>query len=233
MMNIVLCDDYAPSLDKLGKMLEKIFISHDIEAKITFCSDDPEAILHFIKNNPTDVLFLDIDLKSNISGLELGKKVREMDKSIYIIYTTGHIEYVLLAYKIKTFDYLTKPVSINKLEETILRLVEDMKGENKKYLKIGNRQTYVNQDDITYIRKDGMKLVFETTRGTYATYSSFSKIKHCLPANFVQCHKSYIANLDRIANVEARENTIVFDNKAQCYIGPKYKNNLLEVINHG
>ena len=104
MMNIVLCDDYAPSLDKLGKMLEKIFISHDIEAEITFCSDDPEAILQFIKNNPTDVLFLDIDLKSKISGLELGKKVREMDKSIYIIYTTGHIEYVLLAYKIKTYS---------------------------------------------------------------------------------------------------------------------------------
>ena len=38
MMNIVLCDDYAPSLDKLGKMLEKIFISHDI-ATTRYISD--------------------------------------------------------------------------------------------------------------------------------------------------------------------------------------------------
>jgi len=232
MINFVLCDDYLPSLDRLRKMLEKILLSHDINAQIAFSSDKPHDILEYVKNNHVDVVFLDIELKDKISGIELGKMLREINKSIYIIYTTGHIEYALLAYKIITFDYLAKPISMEKLEETVLRLIDDMKNGNKKYLKLGSSNVYVNQSDITYIKKDGMKLIFETTSGCYETYNSFSKLKSCLPANFIQCHKSYIVNTNRISNIELKNNTIVLDNKSECYIGPKYKNQLLEVINY-
>ena len=43
-----------------------------------------------------------------------------------------------------------------------------------------------------------MKLVFHTECNDYEVYSSFNKIQDYLPSNFVRCHKSYIANINKI-----------------------------------
>ena len=87
--------------------------------------------------------------------------------------------------------------------------------------------------DIYYIKREGMKLVFKTNSDTFEAYSSFNKLSNKLPDNFVRCHKSYIANVDNISHVESNTNTLFFDNSSKCYIGPKYKNNFMEVINNG
>ena len=80
-----------------------------------------------------------------------------------------------------------------------------------------------------------MKLVFYTDKKVYETYSSFSKIAEELPPNFVRCHKSYIANVNKIYDISPKDNSIFFegDSEAKCYIGPKYKNKLMEVFNNG
>ena len=66
----------------------------------------------------------------------------------------------------------------------------------------------------------------------YETYNSFTKIQDQLPVNFIRCHKSYIANINNIAHVSAVNNSILFKNGTKCYIGPKYKNYFMEMINH-
>ena len=76
-----------------------------------------------------------------------------------------------------------------------------------------------------------MKLIVYTDSNQYEAYTSFNKIEPCLAENFVRCHKSYIANVDNIKDIEPMSNTIKFDNK-ECYIGPKYKNNFMEVLNN-
>lgn len=78
-----------------------------------------------------------------------------------------------------------------------------------------------------------MKLVFCTNTRTYETYSSFSKILDCLPENFVRCHKSFIVNVKNITNVNSIANTILFPNNSNCFIGSKYKNEILEVFKNG
>ena len=229
MLNFVLCDDNLVIVNKLKEMLEFLFVKHDIEAKITFTSDNSIDVLDFIENNHVDVIILDINLNSDISGLELAKRIRKNNKGVYIIFSTGHLEYSLVAYSVKTFYYLPKPITIERLEVTIMRLLEDVKFSNKRFIYINNR-TIINYSEINYIKKDGMKLVFCTDSHSYETYNSFSKIQSILPDNFIRCHKSYIANADNILNISANKNRILFKNDLSCEIGPKYKNNLMEVF---
>lgn len=230
MLNFVLCDDNLVILNKLEQILNKLFVKCDYEAKIGLKTDNLDEILSYMKSNKVDVLFLDIHLHSQISGLDFASKIREINKEIYIIFTTGHLEYALLAYKVKTFDYIPKPFTTERLQDTLERLFKDLTNTPKKYLRLNNKNI-INQDEILYIKKDGMKLIVHTPSKKYETYSSFNKIEDCLPDNFVRCHKSYIANLDNIINVETQSNTIEFDN-SKCYIGPKYKNNFMEVFNN-
>ena len=232
MLNFVLCEDHQPTLDRMVKMLESIFISNNISAQIGFKSNNAEDILKYVGSNHADVLFLDISLKSTMSGLDLAKTIRKDNKLVYIIYISGHLEYLLLAYKTSTFDFLPKPFSQDKLKETVLRLLDDMNcNTRKKYIKVGANNVFINQEEINYIRRDGMKLILHTQKRQYEMYSSFNKLKDCLTENFVQAHKSFYVNVNNISNIKSSSNTILFGNNEECYIGPKYKNTFMEVIN--
>ena len=233
MLNFVLCDDNLNIVKKLKEMLEIIFVKNDIDAKVGFYTDKAEEVLEYEKENNVDVLVLDINLNSDISGIDLAKDIRKRNKKVYIIFLTGHLEYSLVAYSVKTFDYLPKPITLERLEVTLNRLLDDLSSNsNKKFIKLNNK-TIIDENEINYIKKDGMKLIFCTGSGNYEIYSSFSKIESILPGNFVRCHKSYIANTDSIQNINTYNNTIVFNNDLSCDIGPKYKNNLMEVFNYG
>lgn len=233
MLNFVLCDDSIPSLKRLSKLLESIFIKNNIEAEISYSASNPHDILEYVENNKVDVLFLDINLNSDLTGCDIADLIRKSNKNIYIIFLTGHLEYALLAYKYKTFDYLVKPIVAERLEETMLRLVEDMTLKPNQFIKLNNNRTIINANDIYYIKKDGMKLVFCTNEDNYETYSSFSKFKDCLPDNFVRCHKSYIVNVNNVKKLNFSENILELKNNCSCTIGAKYKTNFMEVFKNG
>ena len=231
MLNFVICDDNKNILDKFSVILENIFIKHNYEAEIGFTTSNVDDLLKYVNENKVDVLILDINLKSNKTGLEIASEVRKKNKNTYFIFTTAHLEYAMLAYKFKTFDYLAKPVTYERLEDTIVRLFEDINGVPKRYIKIDNKNSVIDESDILYIKRDGMKLIYHTKNQDYETYSSFNKIQDKIPANFVRAHKSYIVNIDNISNVDSVSNLIYFDKDISCDIGPKYKKNFMEVIN--
>lgn len=232
MLHFVICDDNLNILDKLEKMLENIFTKNNFDAKVSFTSDNSDKILEYIKSNPSDVLLLDINLKSNKTGLELAEEIRKVKKNSYLIFTTGHLEYAMVAYKYKTFDYIAKPITYDRLEDTIIRLFDDINGLNKRYLKIDNKNTLIDEAEIQYIKRDGMKLIFHTSTRDYDTYSSFNKFQDKLPKSYIRCHKSCIANINQIKDVEPVSGTITFKDGNTCDIGPKYKREFMEVLNN-
>ena len=230
MLHFVICDDNLNILDKLEKMLENIFTKNNFEAEVSFKSDNSEDILDYIKRNPSDVFLLDINLKSSKTGLELAEEIRKVKKNSYLIFTTGHLEYAMVAYKYKTFDYIAKPITYDRLEDTIVRLFEDVNGLNKRYLRIDNKNTLVDESEIQYVKRDGMKLVFHTPSRDYDTYSSFNKFQDRLPKTYIRCHKSCIANINQIKDIEPVSGTITFKDGSTCDIGPKYKSEFMEVL---
>lgn len=232
MLNFVLCDDNLSFLNGLEKVLSKLLVKHNLDAHIGLSTDSPSKLIDYIRNNSVDVVFLDITLKNKNSGLDIAEEIRKINKTLHLIFITGHFEFVMEAYKLHTFDYLVKPVSQNTLEETLLRLMDYLNDSNTSFIKV-NGTTFINQDDIQYIKKEGMKLIYHTKNSEYESYNSFAKIQSTLPENFVRCHKSFVANVDNISHIESNTNTIFFNDNDKCYIGPKYKNYFMEVMNFG
>ena len=86
MLNFVLCDDNHSVLNRLAKMLESIFINNNIDAEIGLKTPNASDVINYIKNNKVDVLILDINLKSKISGCDIADMVRKKNKDVYIIF---------------------------------------------------------------------------------------------------------------------------------------------------
>ena len=156
-------------------------------------------------------------IRSNIKPEDFEDQAKMTEHLEYLSHY-GHLEYSLVAYKLKTFDYLAKPITLERLEETVLRLVEDVNGQPKKYIKIDNKNTLVDENEILYIKREGMKLIYHTASKDYEAYSSFAKMEPVLPKNFSRCHKSFIVNLNKIVHVEPVSSSIYFDNNSSCEI---------------
>ena len=226
MLNFVLYDSNLSYLNSLEKALNKLIFKNNFLAQIQYKSTNASEVFEHIKENTTHVLFL------NSNGIEVAKKIREVNKNIYIIFITSHKEYTSTAFEVRAFDYLPKKLALDRLEKTLIRLFEDIYSSSNVFIPLNNK-TFINQDDIYYIRKDGMKSIFKTCNDTFETYSSFNKLFETLPSNFVRCHKSYIANINNISHIELGDNALFFNNREKCYIGPKYKETFMEVIHNG
>lgn len=234
MLNFIICDDETHMINKLSLLFEKAFVKNDFDAKIVLKTSNYEELLSFMSSNLVNVVVLDIEFKnSNINGLNIAEEIRKINKDCYIIFITSHFEYVMEAYRYKTFAYLFKnSISVDSLTETLNRLFDDVSGSSTKFLKIDNKGTFVDLNDVQFIEKNGMKLIYHTSHEIIETYNSFSKIEDKLPENFVRCHKSFIANVNSIVHISLTDSSIIFKNEEVCYIGPKYKNCLLEVIDY-
>lgn len=126
MLKFAICDDNTRILTKFSEMLENIFTKNNFDASVLFTTDNTKDMLNYISNNKIDVIILDINMNSGKSGLDLAEAIRKINKDAYIIFSTGHLEYAMVAYKYKTFDYLAKPITYDRLEETIIRLFDDI-----------------------------------------------------------------------------------------------------------
>ena len=231
MLNFAIIDDDINTVNNLSNMLESIFMQHDFDANLSLKTSKVLELLSFVEKNKVDVLFLDINLKSHLSGLEIAEKIRKSNKDCYFIFVTAFPEYGFTAYKYKTFDFIFKPIETERLEDCIVRLFDDIIGSTKRFVKIDSKNTIIDEKEIKYIRRDGMKIVFHTNSRDYQIYSSFAKIEQQLPENFVRCHRSFIVNIDNITKIEPLENIVYFNNST-CDIGPKYKNKFIEEINN-
>ena len=89
MLNFILLNDSSHMLDKLSKMLEAIFIKNSLNAEIVLKTTNENDVLSYLGNNSTDVIIFDIKSKANaLSCLDLAKKIRTTNKSIYFIFLT-------------------------------------------------------------------------------------------------------------------------------------------------
>lgn len=208
MLRFVLCDDNKNTLEKTSSTLESIFCNNDIDATISFATTSSSKLLEYLTENEADVIFLDIDLSNKVSGIELAKEIRKVNKYIYIIFITAHFEYSMLAYKVKTFDFLVKPITYESLRDTVTRLHDDIYGNKNCFVKFGRSKKYIRANEIVYIEKDKAKATVHTLDSTVQVYATVDEITSCLPDYFVRCNKSFIINKNRVSQVDMHERNL-------------------------
>ena len=140
----------------LGALVKAITASPDIR-EVTKFSDCEEA-LDFVKKNPLDIAFLDINMRG-MGGLTLAQKILDVRPNCKIIFCTGYEEYAVPAFKLHASGYLMKPVSA----EDVQNEIDNVKGlrQKEKLLTVkcfGNFEVYAKNEKITFKRLKSKEL---------------------------------------------------------------------------
>lgn len=118
MQKVMIVDDEQPSLHKLEKLLKE---SGLVEVTGQF-TNSLEA-LEFVKKSKLDAVFLDIEMP-DIDGIELAGHILDIQPGAAIIFVTAYNQYAVEAFRLNALDYLLKPVTSDRLTETLCRIAE-------------------------------------------------------------------------------------------------------------
>jgi DNA-binding LytR/AlgR family response regulator len=225
-MKAIIVDDDITSIKSLEYLCAKLE-GVEIEA----CFQDAVSALQFLRKNPIDVLFLDIEMP-DFSGIDLVKTVPNLPQ---VIFTSGNKEYALEAFDYDVTDYITKPITLPRLQKAIDKVNKYTQTENSAdsdylFVKTEGRLVKLNIDKILYIETLGDYVVFKTIDGKgHVVYSTLKALDAKIRSKlFVKVHRSYIVNVSKIVDIE--ENNLVIADKV-IPISRAHKADLLAKIN--
>lgn len=200
------------------------------------CFTNPVEALHWLMQNPTDVIFLDINMPK-IKGNEF---ITAAKGDFQYIITTAYQEFAVDSYQWGVVDYLLKPVdfarfmiAVGKLKSknnVALAPIMPSKQDNKLYQYFNVNKNYVKicVNDILYIEsvKDYLKIV--TINQSITTKAKMSDLESTYKLNqIIRIHRSFMINLNHIASFNHNE---IFIANQSFPIGRQYKDAVNKVL---
>jgi DNA-binding LytR/AlgR family response regulator len=174
-----------------------------------------------------DLLLLDVQLPK-MSGLSYLKTLSHPPK---VIVTTAYADYALLAFEEAVVDYLLKPFSYERFFKAIDRVrntlnIKAQKNSDKIFVYSDKVFYNLNIIDILFVKAEADYVDIITESKNYLILDSLKNWNEKLKThNFVQTHRSYIVNLDKINKICNKH--IYFDNNQKSPIGSSFKKDLL------
>jgi len=182
-----------------------------------------------IERSAPDLVFLDIQMPG-MDGFQVVQELMDRGRPPTLIFVTAYDQYALKAFEVNALDYLLKPVDKDRLEKAICRAREqlearmDVSGKLEQLLRSiearprtlsrlsVRRQGHlvpVDVKDIVYAHiSDGVVYVVTEEADTHhpreemTSYRTLEALESDLdPQTFLRVHRSFIANLDLIAEI--------------------------------
>lgn len=239
-LRCLIVDDESPAREELRYLLDE---QHWVQV-VGSAATAEEAML-LLENVNYDIVFLDIRMPG-ISGLELAAILHENPDSPQVVFTTAYPDHAIDAFGLSAADYLLKPLSPERLAESIARVrnrldrastsaastpLEPTPGARTESavtrhgtrlpIQRGDRTVFVHDDDIVAAAAaHGYSYVYLNTERVLVNYS-LTELEQRLSASFFRVHRSYLANLNRL--VELRPDfkgalVLVMDDQANTRI---------------
>ncbi len=207
MMRIAVCDDNADFLLHAVAMIEKWSGDSEIPVEI-YQFDNGDSLI--AKNSAVrmDIVFLDIIMPLQ-NGIDAAKELRRSDNAVKIVFLTSSPEFALESYEVKAQGYLLKPVTYEKIKETLDECSLAFNAEPKNTVlktPFGYQKIYFH--DIEYAEAQNKRVVFylRTGKVIYAVdplYAIEERFTEC--DGFFKCHRSYLVympNVDHFSTTE-------------------------------
>ena len=231
-MRIALCDDNREYRDRLGKMLKNYFKRRKIDDYEIRKYTSGLVLLEEFSCGGFDFIFLDIEMPE-LGGFETAEHIIKIDRKVGIIFFTISKDHVYSSFRFKPKDFLCKPVTQQKIDELMDRLLEerDYREENDFYvvdLKTGGTISLF-LPNVPYFESDNNYVIAVSVNEEYIFRSSMKKVSFDLKdRGFTQISRKHIVNNQYVFKVF--NDYIAMKTGVSLSIGRKYKDEVRGVF---
>ncbi|HEY6502763.1 MAG TPA: LytTR family DNA-binding domain-containing protein [Chitinophagaceae bacterium] len=248
MIKAVIIDDEQHSIDTLKWKLENY--CPDVEVLAAF--ESPAEGVTYLKKNPPDLLFLDIEMPM-LNGFDVLEELGR-DLSFDIIFTTAYDNFGIQAVKFSALDYLLKPVQNKELKDAIDKHVK--KAQHKipaeqidvllgnvhaeKKGKVG-KIALASKESIEFV--DAQEIILCEANSNYTNVYMAEGRKRVISKTlkdfedmlsmhqFFRPHNSFLINLKRVKEfIRGDGGYLVMENKMKIPVSKSRREELLDLL---
>jgi DNA-binding LytR/AlgR family response regulator len=204
-LNCLIIDD-----EPIARKLLQEYIEETDFLVLAGVAENPLKATGLINDLQIDLIFLDVNMPK-MNGLDF---LRSANNLPMVIMTTAYGQYALDGFEMAVVDYLVKPFSLERFLKATQKALELKTLKEKSisaekdtaqyfYVKCNGRIEKVVYDDLIYIEATANYITLYTANNKRMVYLTIKGILEKLPTEkFVQVHKSYIVNIDRVNTIE-------------------------------
>lgn len=203
-MKIAVIDDEKPQADILYSICNAYFGGHKQNVQID-CFPDGMAFFNSFKENTYKIAFVDIFMEK-MNGIAVAEKLREKDRDILIVFVTTSPDFMMQAFSVHAFHYITKPYKA----EQIYKVLDDASSyvsDNSKYIEVmcDRRNTLISLKEIVSVESDAHYINIGVVSGlryrTRMTIAEFLKLAGN-DTRFIPVNRGIVLNADYIKDIE-------------------------------
>jgi two-component system, LytTR family, response regulator LytT len=200
---LIVEDDPIAAEDVIGKL-------ETLRHHVTDVAESYDAALESIRKNKPDLALVDIELKGDLTGIDLSEQLRRL--TIPFLYLSGleELDIYYKAEKTGRLQHLPKPISLLHLRNALLdaqAVVTAAQRDAMRFftVKAGTRKC-LDPNQVVYLKadrvycdvhfKDGSKWELSMNMGKVA-----EKLDH---PDFIQIHRSHVINKKHIVQMTAK-----------------------------
>ncbi len=203
----LIVDDEAPARSEL-----RFLLSRHPRIEVVGEASGAEEALALVEKLSYDVVFLDINLHDS-DGIEVATELVRSADTPYVVFVTAYSEFAVRAFEVSAFDYLVKPVTERRIDQTMDRLLacldaapraEPQRPPRLDRLAVNrsDKTVLLELDQIHYFQAEGDYTRVVAQPGSYLSSYSLKALEERLePRQFFRCHRSYIVNLGHVSEI--------------------------------
>jgi len=228
MIEIVLCEDNDKERAWMTDFINGHIIMENLDMKLVQATANPDEVLSHAKTHASGRLyFLDVDLKAEMTGIQLAVQIRKYDPKASIVFITTHAELMSLTfeYAIEAMGYISKGDEEITKEKIVKYIRHVIKKEQN--TEIPTEKFIVKKDDMIITEdyeqilsfeiavKRQSKVVMYTKKRSVEINATLAEIEK-ISDKFIRAHRSCVVNTDNIKSVDFIAKTIYLVNGDTC-----------------
>ena len=199
MIRVALVDDEKDAAEQLKGCLLQYGRETGVEFEpVRFPTGD--AFLSSYRKGRFQMVFMDIDMPGH-DGLEVGRRLREADQEIVLIFVTNLAQYAINGYEVNALDFVLKPVNYYSFRLKIKKALDALRWRADRWLLVpsGGDVLRVKTSDIRYIEIQKHDLIFHTGGGALHSHGTLKAVEGQLDSgSFFRCNYCYLINLSHV-----------------------------------
>ena len=151
-----------------------------------------------------DLLFLDI-MMPTMNGLDLIKELQKNNPSILFILTSSNTSYAEKGYSVYAFDFLSKPVSAERLSSAMERVTNRLsayKSDGLVYSADGQTGKIPYSDVLFFQSVGNYADVYLTNGGKTLIRATLKSIAENCPEYFVKANRNTLVNMTHVSSFD-------------------------------